>query len=216
MKRFAVIIAGCGVYDGAEIHETVLTLLAIERHNGSYQLFAPDINQAHVINHMDGTEMNETRNVLIESSRIARGQIKPLTLFKSEEFDALVFPGGFGVAKNLCDYAFKGADCIVNPQVAKAVQRMHHERKPIGAMCIAPVLITRLLAPVKVTIGDDEVTSKHIGEMGGEHIHTVATQVIFDEQNNVFTTPCYMLNSSIAEISDGCDNLIVEMTKKMK
>ncbi len=216
MKRFAVIIAGCGVYDGAEIHETVLTLLAIERHNGSYQLFAPDINQAHVINHLDGKEMNETRNVLIESSRIARGQIKPLTLFKSEEFDALVFPGGFGVAKNLCDYAFKGAECIVHPQVSKAVQRMHHERKPIGAMCIAPVLITRLLAPVKVTIGDDEVTSKHIGEMGGEHIHTVATQVIIDEQNNVFTTPCYMLNSSITEIADGCDNLITEMTKKMK
>lgn len=215
MKRFAVIIAGCGVYDGAEIHETVLTLVAIERHKATYQLFAPDINQAHVINHLDGSEMNETRNVLIESSRIARGQIKPLASFKSEDFDALVFPGGFGVAKNLCNYAFKGADCDVNPRVAKAVQRMHHEGKPIGAMCIAPVLITKLLAPVKVTIGDDAVTAGHINEMGGEHISTVAKQVIHDERHNVFTTPCYMLNSSITEIADGCANLIAEMLRKM-
>lgn len=215
MKRFAIIIAGCGVFDGAEIHETVLTLLAIERHNCSFQLFAPDINQAHVINHLNGTEMNETRNVLVESSRIARGQIKSLTLFKPEEFDALVFPGGFGVAKNLCDYAFKGADCNVNPQIAKAVQRVHHEGKPIGAMCIAPVLITKLLAPVKVTIGDDERTTEHINEMGGEHIRTVATQVVIDERHKVFTTPCYMLNSSISEIADGCDNLISEMLKRM-
>ncbi|PKP21187.1 MAG: isoprenoid biosynthesis protein ElbB [Bacteroidetes bacterium HGW-Bacteroidetes-22] len=215
MKRFAVIIAGCGVYDGAEIHETVLTLVAIERRKATYQLFAPDINQAHVINHLDGSEMNETRNVLIESSRIARGQIKSLASFRSEDFDALVFPGGFGVAKNLCNYAFKGADCDVNPQVAKAVQRMHHEGKPIGAMCIAPVLITKLLAPVKVTIGDDAVTASHINEMGGEHIRAVAKQVIHDERHNIFTTPCYMLNSSITEIADGCDNLIAKMLMKI-
>lgn len=146
MKRFAVFIAGCGVYDGAEIHETVLTMLAIDRRNASYQLFAPDVAQAHVVNHTDGSVMPDKRNVLIEAARIARGNIKPVAGFSVSDFDALIFPGGFGVAKNLCNYAFKGADCVTHPEVANAIRAMHRAGKPIGAMCIAPVLIANVLA----------------------------------------------------------------------
>lgn len=215
MKRFAVIIAGCGVYDGAEIHETVLTLLAINRHWAKYQLFAPNINQAHVINHLTGEVMPEQRNVLVESARIARGNIQNLADFDPDDFDGLVLPGGFGVAKNLCNFAFNGADCDVEPTVTNAVKQMHAAGKPIGAMCIAPVVIARLLGPVKVTIGDDQPTAGHIRQMGGEHIDTIAEEVITDLPNKVFTTPCYMLDSSIVEIANGCDNLIGAMMQSM-
>lgn len=208
MKKFAVIISGCGVYDGAEIHETVLTMLAISRRGASYQLFAPDVDQAQVVNHLTGQPTNEKRNVLVESARIARGNIKPVSAFNAADFDALVFPGGFGVAKNLCDYAFKGAECQTLPEVAEAIKAMHASSKPIGALCIAPVLVTNVLAPVEVTIGNDTSTAHHIAEMGGTHRETVAAQVISDHKNKVFTTPCYMLDSSIAEIADGCQNLI--------
>jgi len=215
MKRFAVIISGCGVYDGAEIHETVLTLLAINRHWAKYQLFAPNINQAHVINHLTGEVMPEQRNVLVESARIARGNIQNLADFNPDDFDGLVLPGGFGAAKNLSNYAFKGAECDVEPTVFKAVKQMHTAGKPIGAMCIAPVVIARIVDSVKVTIGDDQPTADHIHQMGGKHIDTIAEEIITDLPNKVFTTPCYMLNSSISEIAIGCDNLIHEMIKHM-
>jgi len=208
MKRFAVFIAGCGVYDGAEIHETVLTMLAIDRRNATCQLFAPDIAQAHVVNHLNGDVMAEQRNVLAEAARIARGNIKPVSAFSAGDFDALVLPGGFGVAKNMCNYAFKGAGCVTNPDIANAVRAMHKAGKPIGAMCIAPVLIANVLAPVEVTIGNDLDTASDIRQMGAIHRDTQATQVIVDKNNKVFSTPCYMLNSSISEIADGCQNLI--------
>ena len=128
-KKFAVVLAGCGVNDGAEIQEATLTLLAIDRNKAEYQCFAPDINQLHVVNHLNGTEMKETRNVLTESARIARGNIKPLGSFEEKEFDALIFPGGFGVAKNLCSFAFDGVNCSVNPEVEKVIKSMHAARK---------------------------------------------------------------------------------------
>lgn len=136
MKKFAVVLSGCGVRDGAEIHEAVLTLLAIKKHGADYETFAPDVKQHHVVDHLTGKEMAEERNVLVESARIVRGQIKPLDEFHAREFDALVFPGGFGVAKNLCTYAYYGAECKVNPDVEKAIKDMVSLQKPVGAMCL--------------------------------------------------------------------------------
>ncbi|MDD2965294.1 MAG: isoprenoid biosynthesis glyoxalase ElbB [Bacteroidales bacterium] len=208
MKKIAVVVAGCGVYDGAEIHETVLTMLAISRMGAKYQLFAPDVEQAHVVNHITGQPTTEIRNVLVESARIARGDIKPVSELIVSDFDALILPGGFGVAKNLCNYAFKGSECQTLPEVAKAIKAMHEASKPIGAMCIAPVVLANVLASVQVTIGNDPSTSQHLAELGATHIETAATQIVADKANKVFTTPCYMLNSSIAEIADGCQNLV--------
>jgi len=207
-KKFAVVLAGCGVFDGAEIHEATLTMLAINRQGALYQCFAPDVNQAHVVNHITGEEMPETRNVMVESARIARGNIRPLSEFDPAGFDAIVFPGGFGVAKNLCSFAFDGADCQVNDDARKAVKAMHQAGKPIAALCISPVLITKILGDVEVTIGSDAVTAGAVEKMGGKHAVTSHGEVIVDRKNKVVTTPCYMLDASIGQIADGAENVI--------
>jgi len=207
-KKIAVVLSGCGVFDGAEIHEATLTLLAIARQGAQYECFAPDVNQAHVVNHITGQEMNETRNVLVESARIARGSIKPLSDFNAADFDAIVFPGGFGVAKNLCTFAFDGVDCNVNDDVRKAIQAMHKAGKPIGALCISPVLVAKILGDVTVTIGNDSGTAAAIGKMGGKHSVTGHGQVVVDQANKVVTTPCYMLDATIDQIADGAENVI--------
>ncbi len=208
MKKFAVILAGSGVYDGSEIHETTLSMLAIMQHGGSYQCFAPDIDQHHVINHLNGEEMNEKRNVLVESARIARGDIKPLDEFKAEDFDVLLIPGGFGVAKNLCDFAFKGADCSVHSQVAEIVKSMHASGKPIGALCISPVIISNVLGDVKLTLGQDEGAIEGVEKMGSKHVKTTHGEVVIDKTNKVYTTPCYMLDANIGEIYLGATNIV--------
>lgn len=208
MKKFAVVLAGCGVYDGAEIHEATLSMLAIKQARASYQCFAPDIEQYHVINHLTGEVMPEKRNVLIESARIARGNVKPLSEFNAEEFDVLLFPGGFGAAKNLSSVAFDGAEASVNPDVEAAVKNMHQLGKPIGAMCISPVIIAKILVDVNVTIGTDNDTIQTIEAIGAKHIQTDHGDVVFDEENNLFTTPCYMLDATITDIWDGAYNLI--------
>ncbi len=214
-KKFALVLAGCGVYDGAEIHEATLSMLAIMRQGGEYQCFAPDIKQHHVINHINGEEMNEERNVLLESARIARGDIKPLSEFDGKQFDALVFPGGFGAAKNLSTVAFDGAEATVNPEVEQAVKQMVTLKKPIGALCIAPAFIAKILGQVNVTIGQDEGTAQAIEAMGATHVETTHGDVVVDEENLVFTTPCYMLDATILDIDDGASNLIDAMTSWM-
>jgi enhancing lycopene biosynthesis protein 2 len=208
VKKFAVVLAGCGVNDGAEIHEAILTLLSIDRNKCAYQCFAPDINQYHVINHLNGNEMKETRNVLMEAARIARGNIKPLSRFDEKEFDAIIFPGGFGVAKNLCTFAFDGEKCTVNPDVQKAINAMHAAGKPIGALCISPVLITKVLGEIRVTIGNDIGTAKAISALGGQHVNASYGEVIIDHQRKIATTPCYMLEATISEIEEGVNNLV--------
>jgi enhancing lycopene biosynthesis protein 2 len=207
-KKFAVVLSGSGVYDGAEIHEAMLLLLAIDKNGGTYQCFAPDINQHHVINHLTGIEMNETRNVLVESARIARGKIKPLTEFKAVNFDALFFPGGFGVAKNLSTFAFKGADCSVNTDVERVVIEMVEAKKPIGALCIAPAVIARILKGATVTIGNDVNTAKAIEKMGSKHQVKTHGEVTVDSNYKLVTTPCYMLDASISQIALGAENVV--------
>ncbi len=208
MKKIAVVLAGNGVYDGAEIHEATLTLLAIARSGANYQCFAPNIDQAHVVNHLTGEEMAEKRNVLVEAARIARGNIKPLSDYKAENFDAIIFPGGFGVAKNLCSFAFDGIDCTVNTDTAKAVRTTIALEKPIGALCISPVLITKILGDVNVTIGSDEGTIEAIENLGGIHEKTTHGQIVVDEKYKVVTTPCYMLDASIDQIADGAQKVV--------
>ena len=211
MKKFAVIISGNGVYDGAEIHETVLTMLAIKKAGADYQLFAPDMMQLHVINHLTGEEMPEKRNVLVESARIARGNIKPLAEYNPKDYDAMIFPGGFGVAKNLCTFAVDGPDCKVNPDVEKAVKDTHAVKKPIGALCIAPALISRLLGDVELTIGQDAGTAEAITKMGSKHVKTTHGEVVVDKKHNVFSTPCYMLDANILQIELGAMNVVEAM-----
>ncbi len=208
MKKIAVVLSGSGVYDGSEIHEATLTLLAIARHGAQYQCFAPDVEQAHVINHITGEEMQETRNVLVESARIARGNIKPLSEYNAAGFDAIIFPGGFGAAKNLCSFAFDGVDCNIQHDVEQAVRETVKAGKPVGALCIAPVIIAKLLGNVDVTIGQDEGTIHAIEQMGGSHKKTTHGEVVFDEKNKVITTPCYMLDASIDQIADGAENVV--------
>jgi enhancing lycopene biosynthesis protein 2 len=214
MKKFAVILAGNGVFDGAEIHEAVLTLLAIDKLGGSYKAFAPDIQQHHVIDHFTQKPTSETRNVLVEAARLVRGQIQPLSEFKAAHFDALVLPGGFGVAKNLCTYAFDGPEMIVDGEVATAIKAMHRLKKPIGAMCIAPVILAKLLDHPTLTIGNDETTRDHVKQMGALHVSTSHGDVIYDAIHNIYTTPCYMLNATISDIALGTENLIRQMIKK--
>lgn len=215
MKKFAVVLAGCGVSDGAEIHEATLTLLAIVKNGATYEIFAPDIAQHHVINHLTGREMPEKRNVLVESARIARGHIKSLSDFDASEVDALIFPGGFGVAKNLCSFAFKGADCAVNPEVASAIREMVSFGKPVGALCISPVILAKLLGDVELTIGSDPGTAAAVEKMGAHHVKTTHAEVIFDKKHNVFTTPCYMLDANILDIANGAENIVKAMLLKM-
>ncbi|MFA5815350.1 MAG: isoprenoid biosynthesis glyoxalase ElbB [Bacteroidales bacterium] len=207
-KKFAVILAGCGNRDGAEIHESVMTLYAIARTDSSYEVFAPDVNQYHVINHYTGQPTDETRNVLVESARIARGKIRPLSEFNAQNFDILMFAGGFGVAKNLCTYAFDGADCTVNLEVERAVISMHSSGKPIGALCISPVILAKVLGNVSITMGQDQSSIKNIKAMGAIHHTTHAREIVIDKDNKVVTSPCYMLDSSIVDIAEGAINTV--------
>ncbi len=207
-KKIAVVLSGCGVYDGAEIHESVLTLLAICRHGAEAVCFAPDIEQHHVVNHLTGQEMAETRNVLLESARIARGQIADLAKFKATEVNALVFPGGFGAAKNLSSFAFDGSGASVDPSVVAAVTSMVAAGKPVAALCIAPVLLAKILGDVEVTIGQDAGTATALEAMGARHVPSHQTEIVVDRKRKIVTAPCYMLDSTVAQIADGADNAI--------
>lgn len=208
MKKFAVVLSGCGVFDGAEIHEATMTLYAIMKEGGSYEIFAPDIEQHHVVNHITGEEMNEKRNVLIESARIARGKIKPLSEYNAEEFDALMYPGGFGVAKNLSSFAFEGENCSVNPEVEKSVLDTVKAGKPIGALCISPAIMAKILQGAEVTIGNDKGTAEAIEKMGSVHKTTTHGEVVVDEGFKLVTTPCYMLDATILDIAEGAINVV--------
>jgi enhancing lycopene biosynthesis protein 2 len=214
-KKIAVILSGCGVYDGSEIHEATLSLLAIKKQGADYEIFAPDMDQYHVINHLTGKEMKEKRNVLVESARIARGKISPLNNFKASDFDGIIFPGGFGAAKNLSDWAFEGSKSKILPEIKKAILDMASGEKPIGALCISPTLLANALGNVTITIGQDENTAKELTKLGAHHIITQPCEVAVDHKNKIVTGPCYMLESNIAQIAEGIENVVKEMLKMM-
>ncbi|MEM5550233.1 isoprenoid biosynthesis glyoxalase ElbB [Pseudoalteromonas neustonica] len=209
MKKIAVILAGCGVYDGAEINEAVLTLLHIAKAGASYQCFAPDIDQLHTINHLNGEEMQPNRNVLVEAARIARGDIKALTELTANDFDGLIIPGGFGAAKNLCDFAIKGSDAQVNPQMLRACQAFANANKPAGYMCIAPAMIPLIYnTGVKATIGNDANTVHAMQKLGAQHVDCAVSDIVIDEQYKLVSTPAYMLAQSILEADAGIEKLV--------
>jgi enhancing lycopene biosynthesis protein 2 len=205
---FAVVLSGCGVNDGTEIHEAVLTLLAIDRLGGTYQCFAPDMAQRDVINHLTGQQVAETRNVLVESARIARGKIKALSAFDAGQFDALIFPGGFGAAKNLCSFALDGPECSVNGDVERAVKAMRAHGKPMGALCIAPAIMARVLGDVTVTIGTDAGTAAALEQMGAQHQNKTHGEIVVDQAARVVTSPCYMLDATVGQVADGADAVV--------
>lgn len=205
--KIAIILSGNGVYDGAEIHESTMTMLAVVKQGGEYQIFAPDISQHHVINHITGEEMNEKRNVMVEAARIARGNIKPLSELDMKAYDAVIFPGGFGAAKNLSSFAFDGPDCNVQPDVERVINDAVASGKPIGALCISPAVVAKVLEGVNVTIGQDKGTAEAIQKMGGNHENTNHGEVTVDKDFKVATTPCYMLDATILDIAEGAENV---------
>lgn len=208
-KHVAVILSGCGVYDGAEIHESVITLLRLDQRGAKVQCFAPNVAQHHVLNHLTGEEMPESRNVLTESARIARGAVKDVRELKAEDFDALIIPGGFGAAKNLSDFAFNGPACQVQPDVLAAAQAFAQAGKPIGLICIAPHLAAKIYGEgVACTIGNDTDTAKALESMGAQHIECAVSDIVEDEGRKLVSTPAYMLAQSISEAASGIYKLV--------
>lgn len=208
-KKVALILSGCGVYDGAEIHESVLTLLRLSQQGAQVQCFAPNKPQMHVINHLTGEEAPEQRNVLVESARIARGNVKDVRELKAADFDAVILPGGFGAAKNLSDFAVKGADCTVDADVLAALGGFREARKPIGLMCIAPALSARIFGDgVRCTIGNDAGTAQALEAMGAQHEVCTVENIVFDSGHCLVTTPAYMLAQNMAEAAVGISALV--------
>ncbi len=212
MKKIAIILSGCGVYDGSEIYESVLTMLAIEEEGACFESFAPDIAQHHVINHISGEEISETRNVLIESARITRGNIKPVSQLTAEHFDALIFPGGYGAAKNLSDFAFNGKDCQIESETLKAAKAFVTAKKPIGFICIAPAMIPQIVGKdIQLTIGDDQSTAEQINAMGGCHINCEVGHIVVDESHKIVSTPAYMLAENMSQAAQGIRKLVQQV-----
>ena len=212
--RVGVLLSGCGYLDGSEIHEAVLTLLALSKHGAQALCLAPDIAQHHVVNHLTGQEVSgESRNVLVESARIARGAINNLRDIEKLHLDALIVPGGYGAAKNLSNFAFKGEWCDVHEEVIEALTAFHKSGKPIGFLCIAPVLAAKLFGneDVEVTIGNDAATAASIEAMGARHINCVVTKAHISKPHNIVSTPAYMLDASLADIATGIEQLVSDL-----
>ena len=216
MRSIGVILSGCGVYDGSEVYETVLTLLAIERAGAKALCFAPDKMQVTVINHLTGEEVTESRNVLVESARLVRGKVLPIDQADSVQLDALIVPGGFGVVHHLSSFATAGENCIIDENLQKLTREIYKQGKPIGLICVAPALIPRLLnAPVRVTTGTDADYAETIEAMGGIHVSCPVDDIVVDEEHRVVTTPAYMLARSIPEAADGIDKLVKRVVDMM-
>jgi enhancing lycopene biosynthesis protein 2 len=209
-KNIAVVLSGCGVFDGSEIYESVITLLRLDQQGARYQCFAPDIEQMHVINHLTGEPVaGESRNVLVEAARLARGDIKDLETLQATEYDALIIPGGFGAAKNLSDFAVKGSELTVNPVLQSVCRDFRQAGKPVGLICIAPAMAGRLFGEgVRVTIGNDADTAQALEATGARHIECGVDGVVVDDHFRVVTTPAYMLAERISEAAAGITRLV--------
>ena len=209
-KQIGVLLSGCGVFDGAEIHEAVLTLLFLDRAGASALCMAPDMDQLHVIDHLTQKVVDERRNVLVESARIARGEIRDVAAVGADDIDALIIPGGFGAAKNLSDFAVKGPEANVHPEVRRLLAALARRGKPIGAICIAPATLTRALSDSspRVTIGCDPGTAAAIATMGGVHSNCGVADICVDETNRLVTTPAYMLGPGIKDVAVGIELLV--------
>ena len=215
MKKVAVILSGCGVFDGAEIHESCAALLALHRAGAQALACAPAGDQMHVVNHLAGTPAaGEARDILVESARLVRGEITPLAEVDPADVDAVLLPGGFGAAKNLCSFAVDGADCTVHPEVESFLRRAHTAGRPIGAMCIAPVILARVFGPdlhPRLTIGNDPATAEQVNRTGAEHVACPVTDIVVDVPNRMVTTPAYMLAGNIGEVFDAAGKFVTKL-----
>lgn len=212
-KKVAVLLAGCGYLDGAEVNEVILTLLSLEQHSFEYDCFAPDISQYHVINHVTGEEMPETRNVLVEASRLVRGNCKPISELDTNQYDGLVIPGGFGVAKNLSDLAIVGGDFQIQEDVLRVCLGFKESEKPAAYMCIAPVLLSKLYPGINCTIGNEESFASIIESHGGKHTVASVSDAIVDASNKVVSTPAYMLAESVSDAYAGISCLVAKYSE---
>ena len=210
MTRVGVALSGCGVYDGSEIHEATLTLYFLDRAGVDIIRMAPDMDQSVVVDHLTGKPASERRNALVESARIARGDIKKIKDVKAGDLDALIFPGGLGASRNLCNFATEAKDCTVNTEVERLIKEMHGTRKPLGFVCIAPVIAARVLGEFhpKLTIGSDRDTAGAIEKMGGKHIVCKVDEIAIDEDNKIVSTPAYMLGPTISKVALGIEKLV--------
>ena len=218
MKRIGVLLSGCGVYDGAEIHESVLTLLAIDKAGAQSVVLAPNVPQMQTIDHLSGQDISsESRNVLVESARIARGNIQDVKEADANTLDALILTGGFGAAKNLCTFATEGANCTINPEVQRLIIEMLEARKPVGVECIAPAVLARALKDsgkkVKLTIGNDRGTAQALETMGAVHVDCKVDDIVVDREHRVVSTPAYMLATHISQVETGIEKLVHEVIK---
>ncbi|CAL1329198.1 isoprenoid biosynthesis glyoxalase ElbB [Candidatus Providencia siddallii] len=209
MKKIAVILSGCGFLDGSEIHESILTLLALDANKAKSYCFALDELQNTVVNHTNNKQKKQQRNQMEESARISRGEIFSLSTIDANNLDGLIIPGGFGIIRNLCDFEINGSKCKINKNLIKIIKNMHQLKKPLGLMCIAPVIIPKILnIPIKLTIGNDKKIISEIKKMGAIHIECAVDNIIVDEDNLIVTTPAYMLTKSIFEINNGISKLV--------
>ncbi len=217
-KKIGVLLAGCGVMDGSEIHEATLTLYFLDKSGAECVCTAPNRDQLDVIDHATGNPGSQKRNVLVEAARIARGKIVDVASVNAGDLDAIIIPGGLGAAKNLCTFAKDGPDCSVDEGVAKLLRELHRRQKPIGALCIAPALLARLFGkdfPVELTIGFDPGTASALEKMGAKHKSANVDEIVIDHGNRIVTTPCYMLAQGITDVGAGVEKLvnkILEMT----
>ncbi len=214
MKKYAVLLAGCGVYDGSEIHEAVFSILAISQNGHQYQCFAPNKNQHHVVNHLNGEEMQEARNILIESARIARGNIKNIKELDAEHYDGLVMPGGFGAAKNWSKWAFEGPKGEVDPDIKKVILDFISLGKPICALCVAPAILAKALEnspySAEITLGSTAESSPYdiagthqaVATLGVKTVEKTLKEICVDTESKIITAPCYMMEGRISEIYD--------------
>lgn len=215
MAHIAVILSGCGYLDGAEIHESVLALLALSQAGHTYQCFAPDVQQAKVVDHLTGKEkVGEKRNVLREAARIARGKIKALSDLEAKAFDAVMIPGGFGVALNLSDFAAHQDKCRVDPDLKRVVLEFFHARKPIGATCITPAILAKIFEGVKsvtLTLGSDPTWAEYLTKLGMKAELGNVRDLISDEKHRIYTTPCYMEPEDLAGLYDGIQKVVSKL-----
>lgn len=220
-KWVAVVLAGCGVFDGSEIHEASAVLVHLSRGGATVKMFAPNIDQMHVVDHLKGSPTEEKRNVLVESARLARGEIQDLSKLSVEDHDAIIFPGGFGVAKNLCTWAVQGKDCSVNEEVKATLQAFHSKGKPIGLCCISPVLAAKVFPGCEVTVGieNDEKypgttdTAAAINQLGCKHVSKSVSESHVDEKNKVVTTCAFICNAPLHEIHDGIGAMVRDVLR---
>jgi enhancing lycopene biosynthesis protein 2 len=213
-KKVGVLLSGCGVMDGSEIHEATLTLYFLDKHDAEIVCMAPDKEQVDVMNHIAGAPSEEKRNVMIEAARIARGKIVDVKTVKADELDALIIPGGLGAAKNLCTFAKDGANCHIDEGVARLLRELHRANKPIGALCIAPAVIAKVFGSEfspELTVGTDQGTASALEKMGARHKQASVDEIVVDGKNKIVTTPCYMLAQSIKEVGAGVEKLVAKI-----